>query len=166
MVCAGWDKCPNLPASGCLYGTRADMGDTEPEGRGTTMGSQTGVIRVALIDDDPDNRLLVRVACDLDPRYALVGEFATLAEAVPGLLTNDVDVVIVDRLNRGHRSLELLAQLRVAVGRARIVVVEHADEPVPATLAVAAGADAFLHPTAFTRVADALRLASGRLEAA
>ena len=123
-------------------------------------------IRVALIDDDADTRLLVRIACDLDPRYELVGEFATIAEAVPGLLARDVDVVIVDRLGAGSRGLELLAQLRVAVGRARIVIVEHAEEPVSADLAVAAGADAFMDPTAFNRVADALRLASGRLEAA
>lgn len=130
------------------------------------MGSREGVVRVALVDDDPDTRLLVQVACELDPRYDLVGEFATLAEAVPGLLTRDVDVVIVDRLGSGSGCLEQLAQLRVAVGRARIVVVDHAENTVPANLAVAAGADAFLDATAFTRVADALRLASGRLEVA
>lgn len=130
------------------------------------MGSQRGIVTVALVDDDPDTRLLLRVACELDPRYDLVGEFVTLANAVPGLLTCDVDVVIVNRVGAGSRSLERLAQLRAAVGRARIVVVDHAEEPVPANLAVAAGADAFLDPTAFTRVADALRLASGRLEVA
>ncbi len=130
------------------------------------MGTQENTVRVALIDDDPDTRLLVQVACDLDPRYELVGDFATIPEAVPTLLTRTVDVVIVDRLGAGSRDLELLAQLRVAVGRARIVVVEHAEEPGATDLAVAAGADAFLDPTAFTRVADALRLASGRLEAA
>lgn len=130
------------------------------------MGSQRGVVRVALVDDDPDTRLLLRVACELDPRYDLIGEFATLADAVPGLLTRAVDVVIVNRVGAGTRSLELLAQLRGAVGRARIVVVDHAEEPVPANLALAAGADAFLDASAFTRVADALRLASGRLEVA
>lgn len=130
------------------------------------MRNEQGVIRIALIDDDPDTRLLLRVACELDPRYDLVGEFATLADAVPGLLTQDVDVVIVDRVGAGSRALERLAQLRVAVGRARIVVVDHAEEPVSAKLALAAGADACLDPVAFTRVADALRLASGRLEVA
>lgn len=130
------------------------------------MGRQGGAVRVALIDDNADTRLLVRVACDLDPRYELVGEFATIDAAVPELLTRTVDVVIVDRLGAGSRGLELLAQLRVAVGRGRIVVVEHAEEPVSTDLAVAAGADAFMDPTAFNRVADALRLASGRLEAA
>lgn len=130
------------------------------------MRTQESTVRVALIDDDPDTRLLVQVACDLDPRYELVGDFATIPEAVPALLTRAVDVVIVDRLGAGSRDLELLAQLRVAVGRARIVVVEHAEEQGATDRAVAAGADAFLDPTAFTRVADALRLASGRLEAA
>lgn len=130
------------------------------------MNRQAEAVRVALIDDDSDTRLLVQVACDLDPRYELVGEFATIAAAVPELLTRTVDVVIVDRLDAGSRALELLAQLRVAVGRARIVVVEHAEDQVSADLALAAGADAFLDPTAFVRVTDALRLASGRLEAA
>lgn len=130
------------------------------------MDRQGEAVRVALIDDDPDTRLLVQVACDLDPRYELVGDFATIAEAVPQLLTRTVDVVIVDRLGAGSRALELLAQLRVAVGRARIVVVEHAEDQVPADLALSAGADAFMDPTAFVRVTDALRLASGRLEAA
>jgi DNA-binding NarL/FixJ family response regulator len=130
------------------------------------MGSQQDVVRVALVDDDPDTRLLLRIACELDPRYELVGEFVTVADAVPGLLTRDVDVVLVDRVGAGSRSLERLAQLRVAVGRARIVVIDHAEEPAPADLVLAAGADAFLDPTAFTRVADALRLASGRLEVA
>lgn len=124
------------------------------------------VVRVALVEDDADTRLLVQVACDLDPRYELVGEFATIAEAVPALLTRTVDVVIVDRIGAGSGAPELLAQLRVAVGRARIVVVEHAEDQVSTDLALAAGADAFLDPTAFVRVTDALRLASGRLEAA
>jgi len=124
------------------------------------------MIRFALIEDDPDTRLLVRLAADLDPRYALVAEFESLQDAVPGLLNQDVDVVIVDRLRQNHRTLELLTQLRVAVGTARIVVVAHDRESVPPSVAVAAGADAFLDRTAFTSVSDALQLATGRLHRA
>lgn len=127
---------------------------------------ETSTIRFALVEDDPDTRLLVRLAADLDPRYDLVAEFDSLADAVPGLLNRDVDVVLVDRLRQSHRTLELLTQLRVAVGTARIVVVAHEREPVPTSVAVAAGADAFLDRTAFTSVADALQLATGRLRSA
>lgn len=123
-----------------------------------------GPIRVAIVEDDADTRLLVRLATDLDPRYELVGEYDALPEAVSGLLHRPVDVVIVDRLEAGSLSCQLLAQLRVAVGRARIVVVD--PDGVSTELAVAAGADAFLEPTVFTHVADALQLAAGHLESA
>lgn len=122
-------------------------------------------IRIALVEQDADTRLLVRTATDLDPRYHLVGEFDTLADAVPGLLERPVDVVIVHGLEPGPHCCELLAQLRVAVGRARIVIVDPGDV-MPVELAVAAGADAFLAPSDFTHVADALQLAAGHLEAA
>lgn len=123
-------------------------------------------IRVALVEDDPDTRLLVRFAADLDPRFELVAEYESLHEAVPGLLHQHVDVVLVDQLRTGNRTLELLAQLRATAGRARIVVVAHEQDPVPTNLAVAAGADAFLDHRAFTRVSNALQLAAGGLSAA
>ena len=129
-------------------------------------GQQRGdTVRIAIVEDDADTRLLVRLATDVDPRYELVGEFPTIREAVSGLLSCPVDVVIVDRPQGDARTCELLAQLRVAVGRARIVVVDP-EGVVPTELALAAGADAFLEPTAFTHVADALQLAAGRLETA
>lgn len=123
-------------------------------------------IRVALVEDDPDTRLLLRFATDLDPRFELVAEYESLHEAVPGLLRQEVEVVLVDRLRAGSRNLELLAQLRATAGSARIVVVAHDEDPVPVSLAVAAGADAFLDRRAFTHVSDALQLAAGGLSAA
>lgn len=130
------------------------------------MGTkEQDAIRVAIVEDDVDTRLLVRMAADLDTRYQLVGEFETLRGAVTGLLTCPVDVVIVNDLDMGSRCRELFAQLRAAVGGARIVVVA-ANDRVPVELAMAAGADAFLESTAFTHVADALQLATGRLEVA
>ncbi len=119
-------------------------------------------VRVAIVEDDADTRLLVRIATELDPRYDLVGEFETLRDAVTGLLRRPVDVVIVDRLEDGARCCELLAQLRITVGRARIVVVDPGDA-VPAEPAMAAGADAFLEPTAFTRRCPAARLRPSRV---
>ena len=128
-------------------------------------GQDGAAIRIAIVEADADTRLLVRLATELDPRYTLAGEFESLRDAVCGLLNRPVDVVLVDRLRGGSRCCELLAQLRVAVGRARIVVVDPVGS-VPTELAVAAGADAFLDATAFTRVTDALQLAAGHLEAA
>lgn len=121
--------------------------------------------RVAIVEDDADTRLLLRLATDLDPRYELVGEFDTLRDAIRGLVQSPVDVVIVDRLTSTRQCYERLAQLRVAVGRARIVVIDP-GEGTPGDLALAAGADALLEQTALTRVADALQLAAGHLEAA
>lgn len=121
-------------------------------------------VRVAIVQDDADTRLLVRMATDMDPRYELVGEYDSLHRAVTGLLTCPVDVVIVDHLEDDPGSCELLAQLRIAVGRARVVIVD-SDDCVPTDLAMAAGADAFLEPTAFTHVAHALQRAAGRLRA-
>lgn len=128
------------------------------------MGRQD-TIRLAIVAADPETRLLLGLATECDPHYDLVGDFASLRDAVPALLREDADVVIVDRIDEEPDGVELLARLRIAAGRARVVVVTR-DEPLPIGLLEAAGVDAFLASSTFTRVHDALQLAAGRLHVA
>lgn len=128
------------------------------------MGRQD-TIRLAIVAADAETRLLLGLATECDPRYDLVGDFCSLRAAVPALLHQDTDVVIVDRIDEEPDGAELLARLRVAAGRARVVVVTR-DEDVPYDLLEAAGADAFLEASTFTCVGDALQLATGRLHVA
>lgn len=123
-------------------------------------------VRLALVAADDETRLLIGLATECDPRYELVRDVPVLDGAVPELLHEDVDVVIVDHLHDDPDNIQLLARLRAAVGKARVVVITHDDHALPTGLVLAAGADAFLSATAFRRVTDALQLATGRLHAA
>jgi len=65
--------------------------------------------RVAVVEDNPDNRLLVQAI--LEDLYDIV-EFATGTEAVAGLEAADADVVLLDISLPGMDGTEVLAWIR------------------------------------------------------
>jgi DNA-binding response OmpR family regulator len=115
------------------------------------MGSQ----RVLVVDDDPDYRLLVRLALAPDSGFEVVAEAGDGGAAVAEAQREQPDLVLLDCTLPGADAFDTLPALRAAAPEARIVLVSGHD---PADLRVAsrsAGAVGYL-----TKETPARRLAA------
>lgn len=114
-----------------------------------------GSTRVLVVDDDPDYRLLVRLALAGHSGFEVVAEAGDGAGAVTEALRHQPDVVLLDCTLPGLDAFDALPRLRQAAASARIVLVSGHD---PADLRVAsrsAGAVGYL-----TKETPARRLAT------
>ena len=94
------------------------------------MGAQ----RVLVVDDDPDYRLLVRLALAPDSRFEVVAEAGDGNAAVAAAERERPDLVLLDCILPGSDAFDVLPALRAAAPEARIVLVSGHD---PADLRVA-----------------------------
>src|SRR5256714_6163645 len=104
------------------------------------MGAQ----RVLVVDDDPDYRLLVRLALAPDSGFEVVAEAGDGGAAVVEAERERPDLVLLDCTLPGADAFDVLPALRAAAPDARIVLVSGHD---PADLRVAsrsAGAVGYL----------------------
>ncbi len=105
-------------------------------------------VRVLLVEDSQDVRLVVRRTLERAPNYEIVGEAGDGAEAlrlVPGV---EPDIILLDLLMPdvdGRTALPLLARV---CPRAMIVVLSALNADHEAAPAIAAGAFAYLEKTA------------------
>ena len=115
----------------------------------------TPPMRVVVVDDQADMRMLLRIWLEGDPDFEVVGEAANGFDAVEVVRATQPDAVVLDLAMPGRSGLEALpAVLDAAPGVA--VVVFSADDEVDAALA--AGAAAFVSKGhSISRVVDALR---------
>lgn len=95
-------------------------------------------VRVVVVDDEPEVRLLLRYVLAGDGRFAVVGEAGDGAEAVRVTERERPDAVVLDLMMPGVSGLEALPRLREL---APVVVVSAYDER---EAAAARGARAFL----------------------
>jgi CheY-like chemotaxis protein len=95
-------------------------------------------VRVVVVDDEPEVRLLFRYLLAADGRFRVVGEAADGAEAVAVAERERPDAVVLDLMMPGTSGLSALPRLRAL---APVVVVSAYDER---EAAVARGARAFL----------------------
>src|SRR5919206_2940128 len=104
------------------------------------MGAQ----RVLVVDDDPDYRLLVRLALAPDSGFEVVAEAGDGGTAVAEAERERPDLVLLDCTLPGSDAFDVLPALRAAAPDARIVLVSGHD---PADLRAAsrsAGAVGYL----------------------
>jgi len=94
------------------------------------MGAQ----RVLVVDDDPDYRLLVRLALAPDSGFEVVAEAGDGSTAVAAAERERPDLVLLDCILPGSDAFDVLPALRAAAPEARIVLVSGHD---PADLRVA-----------------------------
>ncbi|MEA2494027.1 MAG: hypothetical protein QOJ29_1938 [Thermoleophilaceae bacterium] len=85
------------------------------------MSSHTP-IRVVLVDDVPELRLLVRLTLEEDPGIEVVGEASNGREGVDVARETDPDVVLLDLSMPDMDGLEAIPLIRAAAPRARLVV--------------------------------------------
>jgi len=114
-----------------------------------------GLQRVLVVDDDPDYRLLVRLALAAGSGFEVVAEAGDGPAAVAAAEEARPDLVLLDCTLPGGDAFDVLPRLRAAAPEARIVLVSGHD---PADLRLAsrsAGAVGYL-----TKATPARRLAS------
>ena len=85
-------------------------------------------IRVLVVDDTEDIRLLLRFALDHDPRFAVVGEAGTGEDAVEHCRGNCPDVVLLDCMLPGMNGLDALPLIRDACPHTKVVMTSASDE--------------------------------------
>jgi DNA-binding NarL/FixJ family response regulator len=96
-------------------------------------------MRIVLIDDDPQIRLLVRLYLEMDPAHEVVGEAGDILEAVAVTARQRPQVVVTDLVMGAKEGAEpLLRELHNAAPEARIVIFSGWDADRPA------GADAYV----------------------
>lgn len=125
-----------------------------------------GPTRVLVVDDDPDYRLLVRLALADDGRFEVVAEAGDGNVAVTEARREHPDLVLLDCTLPGADAFDTLPGLREAVPEARVVLVSGHD---PADLRAAsrsAGAVGYLtKETPARRLASELHALVGLVEA-
>jgi DNA-binding NarL/FixJ family response regulator len=84
--------------------------------------SENRKIRVVLVDDVPELRLLVRLALEDEPGIEVVGEAANGREGVEVVEANDPDVVLLDLSMPDMDGLEAIPLMRRHARNVRVVV--------------------------------------------
>lgn len=99
----------------------------------TADGRQDEPIRVVVVDDEPDLRLLVRSLLSLDPRIVLVGEAADGIEAIEVYDRLRPDVLVLDQRMPGANGIDVAAQVLARVpGQAIILLSAFTDRTITA----------------------------------
>jgi DNA-binding NarL/FixJ family response regulator len=83
---------------------------------------EQGRIRVFLVDDVPELRLLVKLTLEEDPRVEVVGEASNGREGVTGVAETQPDVVLLDLSMPDMDGLEAIPLMREQAPRSRLVV--------------------------------------------
>jgi DNA-binding NarL/FixJ family response regulator len=124
------------------------------------------MVRVLLVDDDPDYRLLVRLALDGEPGFEVVGEARDGREAAKVAAREAPDLVLLDCSMPGADAFDGLPDLRRACPDGRVILLSGyatADLEVAARLAGALG---FLaKDTPPSRLASELATLTGLVDA-
>ncbi len=100
------------------------------------------MVRVLLVDDDPDYRLLVRLALDAEPQFEVVGEARDGHEAAKVAERVEPDLVLLDCSMPGSDAFDGLPELRQACPDGRVILLSGyatADLEVAARHACALG---------------------------
>lgn len=93
------------------------------------MGVYTERIRVVVIDDSEDVRLLVGSLLQWDGRFEVVGEAASGEAGLVTVARTRPDVVLLDLVLGGASGLEVLPRLASAEGAVAVVVLTAWPDP-------------------------------------
>ena len=117
-------------------------------------------IRVLLVDDEPDMRMLVRLTLDRTEDIEVVGEASSGVEAIDQLASVGADVVLLDHMMPGGLTgIETATRVFEAAGSATPLVILFTAWATPelAAQAAAVGIHRFLSKDEFARVAETIR---------
>jgi DNA-binding NarL/FixJ family response regulator len=121
----------------------------------------TRKVRVAIVDDSPQIRQLLRLFLEADERFEVVGEGENGEEAIRLAVERAPDLLILDQQMPGLGGIEALPEIRRRAPRTSVVVYTGETDPALSGRALAAGALAVLEkvatgPSVVDRLADIL----------
>ncbi|HET7490012.1 MAG TPA: response regulator transcription factor [Acidimicrobiales bacterium] len=100
-----------------------------------------GVLRVLLVEDDPDLRSLLETMLDKDGRFVVVAHATTAGDAIRLAEAERPDAVVVDL---GLDGLVALPGLRASLPGARIVVLSEFPDPLTLADTIGQGVDSYI----------------------
>src|SRR5205809_5550533 len=113
-------------------------------------------LRVVVVDDIDDMRMLLRLQFDRDARFEVVGEAADGDEAIDVVSDLQPDLVVLDRMMPRLGGLEALPEIRRLAPSAAIVLYTAADDSGAHQAALSAGAIGVVEKTAGADFIDRL----------
>ena len=108
------------------------------DGRSGTGGGKP--VRVVIVDDSAEVRLLLRITFSRDARFLVVGEAANGSEAIQVVGAVEPDMVLLDRQMPVMDGLQALPELRRSAPRAAVMLYTAGLSPGVHEAAVASGA--------------------------
>ena len=113
-------------------------------------------VRVLIVDDEPDMRMIERLSLAHDPRFVVVGEAGDGSEAIAAASQTQPDVVLLDLAMPFMSGMDALPAIRKASPRSQVVMLSAlpADRHEPEALA--RGATAYLDKRAVPDLATIL----------
>ena len=112
------------------------------------MAGDDRTVRVVVIDDEPDLRILLWLAMESDGRCQVVGDASSAAEGVELAAVTRPDVIVVDQVMPGMDGVSAVPLLRAAAPGAKIIMLSALGSEEMRTRATRAGADAYLEKSA------------------
>jgi DNA-binding NarL/FixJ family response regulator len=109
-----------------------------------TAAATQGSLSVLLVEDSEDVRYLIGRILGRDPRIDVVAEASDTAGALAEAKRHQPDVILLDVGLPARSGLDIMAELRAAVPRARIIVLTGDHRPEINAAVVASGALAYV----------------------
>jgi DNA-binding NarL/FixJ family response regulator len=120
-------------------------------------------VRVLVVDDEPDIRILLWLAVEADGRCQVVADASNGREGVALAAEHQPDVVVLDQMMPEMDGVHALPLIREAAPRAKVIMLSALSSQELRADALRSGADAYLEKSAsFRPVLDvAVNLARG-----
>jgi len=108
-------------------------------------------VRVLVVDDEPDLRILLWMAVEADGRCQVVADASTGDEGVALAAEHQPDVVVLDQMMPGMDGVRAVPLIRQAAPTAKVIMMSALGDAQLRERAMAAGADAYLEKAASFR---------------
>jgi len=108
------------------------------------MPDASDPVRVLVVDDEPDLRILLWLAVEADGRCQVVADASTGDEGVALAAEHQPDVVVVDQMMPGMDGVRTVPLIRQVAPAAKVIMMSALGDAQLRERAMAAGADAYL----------------------
>lgn len=108
-------------------------------------------VRVLVVDDEPDLRILLWLAVEADGRCSVVADASNGRDGIAMAAEHQPDVIVLDHLMPDMDGIRTLPLLREAAPRAKVIMLSALTSEPHRIDAIRAGADAYLEKGASFR---------------
>lgn len=121
-------------------------------------------VRVLVVDDEPDLRILLWMAVEADGRCSVVADASNGADGISLAGAHQPDVIVLDHLMPDMDGIRALPLLRKAAPAAKVIMLSALSSEPHRVKAIEAGADAYMEKGASLRPVLDLAVSLARSE--